>query len=360
MDVDDDTADDDLDVTSRAPVRGVNDYPDDLRGCVWWANRIWCFKDNNVYYSGWEEIKNGVQEECFPASNKHPYPEAVQGLAVCDAGLLVFMAGEVWKVTGDSLDTFSRKRLWKRKGVRNMNCLSGNGKTVAWLDVSNHVLITDGVAYQEVSVPIRDQISSIDHAQASVEFHDAGTFNWLCLHDGGNSKLYIYDIDTGKWMPPWTRSGTVLASGETGAGSWDLLCANDSNEICKLTPTVYSDEDGAAYTSQAILNLFPIVREPKVDDLGSVEHVMLETNTVLLSTVSIILDDDPEQGSWTAISANIKDPPYRTQGTYLKQKQYDVQGAPAQRASMKFTWAAAATKWILNTIDLCHKLYPPR
>lgn len=359
MDVDDTTADADLDSLTRAPVRGVNDYPDGLKGCVWWQNRIWAFKDNKVYYSGWEEIKNGVQEECFPASNFHPYPSAVKAIAAVEDYLLVFMVDEIWRVSGDSLDTFSRKGRFKRKGVRNQNCVTSNGKTIAWLDPSNKVLITDGVAYQEVSLAIRQDFDGISHDDASVSFHDSSTFNWLCVHDGGNSKLYILDLDTQKWMPPWTRNGGPVHSGEQSDGQYDLLIANSSNRVCKLTPASYTDEAAAAYTAIAITNLFPLLNEPKPDELGVIEHVMLERNNRDINGIAVMVDDDPEQGSWTAITAQVKDPPYRTQGSYLFQKWYDHRTGPGQRAAIKIDWAAANSKFILYTLDLAHKIVPP-
>lgn len=360
--ISDTTADTSLS-TRTGPALNRNDPPPPMIGMVTSPEgRIWGFADATSYFSGLEEISNGVPEESFPSGldgNFYKWDSAVTGHATMDDGIAVFISQRIYKVEGDTLDSMRRYKMLDRRGALNHTAVCSVGGVVAWLDTASQVWFSEK---GEIGIDIRPDIAAIDHTQASIAIHISGTFHHLCLLDGANGKLYVYDLDTGHWMPPWNvgTTATALCSGETATGTVDLLLARNGTKVVKQTKNTYTD-DGSTYASSATLGLLHVSEASRGNPAwrGVVDWIEAKTNAVILSNVSQLNDDDPASGTYTSIGANVIDPPDVPQGTYIKLKRYPSMPDTnlARMSSIKLDWAAATTNWKLYTLDIAYHAY---
>lgn len=234
-----------LQVGSIAPTPTFNDPPTPSFAPNYFSGRIWMFNNNKVYFSGLEEINQGVPEESFPSGqggNFWSFDEPVQGLGLAggvnNQVIGEFCGGRVYAISGNTLDTFRRILVSQRRGARNRMCVSNMGGMCAWLDSANQVWATDGNTLQELSIPIRPDLVGINQANCSMTFHTSGRFHWLVLSTG--TKLFVYDIDQEQWMPPWNFSCNYIFSGETSPGNYVLMAAKPGVAL-QLNPNAFFD-----------------------------------------------------------------------------------------------------------------------
>ena len=311
--------------------------------------------NNKIHYTGWEEIVTGVEEESLPSGldgNFWAIDSEVTGLGVSEDGVLAFRGGRIYKIEGDSQDTFRLSKFVDRLGLRERATISSYARLTAWLDVSDSVWITDGFQVDELSIPIRSDLKGIDHSKASTTFHTDGEFRWLCLLDGGKGRLRVYDFQLEQWMPPWTVGGRSLISSETSAGEFDLLVGHSSAKLLKLNPNTFED-DGTAYSANLKTNLFDIVPPQRPGGLAVLEYVGYEHNSVEPQSVRALTDDDPATGSHQT-SADVVNPPQRTNGVALVEKWAYFRKLKARRASVRFDWSAENNNFRLYSFDLAH------
>jgi hypothetical protein len=334
---------------SIAPTPTFNDPPTPGRSAQYFSGRIWLFKNNKVNFSGLEEITNGVPEESFPsgtAGNFWSFDQAVQGEGVAGSGtnqgLGVFCGGRIYAITGNTLDTFRRFQVSNRRGARNLVCVTAIGSTVAWLDSANQIWLTDGNSLQEISIPIRPDLAGIVQANCSMTFHTSGRFHWLVFSTG--TKLFVYDVDTDQWMPPWSFSCQYIFSGEISPGNY-VLMASIGTKAVKLNPAKFND-NGATYQPIIKTNLMAVVPDfggrfsyaasgiyDEPSRTGVPWLFEVDNNAQTITDVLILADDDPTQGTYTSIVANLQPPAVafnRNQGIFLTQNVYPTT-APASR-----------------------------
>lgn len=357
--VTDSAADTALLVNSIAPLPSFNDPPvgaAGFRGMVYFSGRIWGFANNKVYFSALEECVQGVPEESFvsgAAGNFWTFDQPVQGLGVAGNGdnqtLIVFCGGRIYGIFGNTLDTFRRFVISRRRGCRNQNCISSMGGMVTWLDSSNQIWATDGSSMQELSIDIRPDLAGITISNCSMTFHAAGTFHWLVFSTG--AKLYVYDLDTEQWMPPWSFSCNSIFSGEVSAGSYQLIAAT-SPKALQLSTTAHND-NGASYQMVVNTNLYALVpdfsRRFSVASLGIYDEpsrtgypalVQVDANSVTLSDVLICFDDDPFNAAttYTSIFTNKQDVSVtanRSNGVNIVQNVFPLTAITARWAGIK-------------------------
>lgn len=341
---------------------GINDSANKIGGAplgpVWFANRIWSFKDNKVWYSGWEEIDIGVEEECIPPDNFMVMPKAVTGLASNDEMLLVFTANGIWKITGDSLLNFRRDPLFADLGCRNRTCIARYGKAIAWFDKSHTIRITDGFTQKELSIDIRPDLASISPTTACLSFFSDGVHHWLVFLDGNGGKAYVYDLDQEQWMPPWDYVGksTAMYWGETAAGTPLFLVGSAAKKMLKMTPAAYTF-DGATYAAEARSHLHELVPPTQPARIANAQIITLERNAVALTDLAELRDEDPDSGTYTSDFANIAtvgsiSPPLRPVATNLVEEWFTTQQTACKRMSVKFSWAAASTNFKLYAYSI--------
>lgn len=334
--------------STRAPVANQNDLPTPSMGLVTFAGRIWGFKDNKLYFSNYEEQGDlGVEEESFAATNFFPFRDEITGLGQAGRFLIVTTRGHIYRIDGDSLDTFARELLFAGIGCGQRASICAVGKSMAWFDNAGKTRITDGITQQEFSQPIRIDLLGVDQAQLSMTYHNGPSADWMILCDGGRGKLFVYSLEANQWMPPWTAAGTFIASVETAAGVKDLLLGASTKKVLKLSRgfDAFNDE-GVNYAGDLTTNLFPVTDSDKPGSVGSFEYVVLERNVVAPTDVLQNTDDHPVVGAFTSIVANIQSPvPLRSQGATLLEDWYYSKTPVARRIALKFTWAAAGTQF---------------
>lgn len=365
--VTDSAADASLQIGSIAPTPTFNDPPTPFRGMSYFSGRIWGFAGNKVYFSGLEEINQGVPEESFPsgiAGNFWSFDQPVQALSVAGIGasqmLGILCGGRLYGITGNTLDTFRRFIISTRRGCRNLACVSALGGMIAWLDSSNMIFGSDGNSVEELSTLVRPDFSSLNPANCSLTFHTAGRFHWLVLSTG--TKLYLYDVDQDQWMPPWTFSAKYVFSGETSPGNYVLMASNGTKAL-QLTPGSFND-NGSTYSPIAQLGLLSVIPDygTRFSYIGTGSYneptrtgypvtFQVTNNGKALKDFLICNDEDPTQATYTSIVNNIVDTALafnRSNGTFMQQQVFQTIQPSARWIGMKL---------VLANLDQTDKLY---
>jgi hypothetical protein len=358
--VTDSAADISLNISSIAPTATFNDPPTPFFAPVYFSGRIWGFIGNKVWFSGLEEINQGVPEESFPSGlsgNFWAFDQPVQGLGVAGTGnnsvLVVFCAGRTYGISGNTLDTFRRFLISNRRGARNRTCVSTLGGMVAWLDSANQVWATDGTNLEELSTLIRNDLVAIFQSRCCLTFHTAGRFHWLVLSTG--TKLYVYDVDQDQWMPPWTYAATYINSAETSPGNYVLLASNSSKAL-QMNPLKFND-NGATYQPVLQTGLLSVVpdygtrfsyigmgsyNEPS--RTGYPTTFQVTNNGQTLAQFAICSDENPLLATYTDITANLVDTATafnRTNGSSMTQLVFTTNAPAARWIGVKVTLANA-------------------
>jgi len=335
-----------------APEFLTNDPPPPAKGFVAYAGRIWSFLNNTGYYSGFEEIANGVPEESWPSGlggNFYPFDKEIFALASLIDGVALFTAARIYKIEGDTLDTFRRYTLLERRGTRSRTTVTSLGGSVAWLDTSNTLWISD---LGEVGLPIRPDIQNINPLTAYIAIHISGIYHWLVLLDGTNGILYIYDLDTNQWLTPWTvgTSGSALVSGETSIGNVQLMFARNTTKSLQMTSGTYND-DGNLYIPKIKTNMYRLTPDNNPSFKGVHDWSEIKTDTHVPTQVLQLTDDDPTTAGYVDITANGQPSPDIQQGGNLLTTRWTSNYPQAQMMSMQFVWPAAEANFFLYQMD---------
>lgn len=358
----DNAADTALSVNSIAPIFGFNDPPTPFQQPVYAMGRIWGYAGSKVYFSSLEENITGVPEESFVsgvAANFWAFDQGVTGLAVAGSDLnqtvLVFCGGKIYGIRGNTLDTQRRFQIANRRGCRNQNCITSLGGMVAWLDSSSQIWTTNGETLEELSVDIRPDLAGGSPVGASMTFHAAGKYHWLVA--AFPTLMLVYDLDLDQWMPPWNISSKYVFSGETSAGTYDLMLSTGTKAL-KLSTTAHND-NGVSYTPIAkVANMatvpdfgtrFSVGSQGMYDEpskTGVAWYFQVDTNNVTLADVLYTPNDDP-QNSTTAYTSifNLKTTPEtawnRANGKNLVQNVFGMNGPPSRWISFQVKGATA-------------------
>lgn len=348
----DSSIDDDLGIQT-APPELRNDPPLPAYPDCWYAGRIWTHLNNQVYYSGFEEIGRGVPEECFPGGldgNYYPYDRQVTKVAELTNGVAVFTPKRMYGIDGDSLDTFRRYTLLDKRGTQSPSSVVAVGGSLAWLDTSGQVWLSD---LGEISTAIRPNIQNINPLTAYITVHISGIFHWVVLLDGENGKLYVFDLDTKQWMPPWNigKTGSCLTSAETSSTTVDLMLGRNGSKALKLNSLKYTD-DGDLYAGQGITNQFNISPEQTPDWRGVLDWVEWKRNQFPINGFSQLTDDDPESASFFDLTPRIIPAPTVKQGKYILTERAPSNVQTCQLASIKFDWSKGTDNFKLYSIDV--------
>lgn len=352
-----DSADDVQLLTNTASLVNQNAPPPPGSGVVFFAGRIWVFNGDTVYFSNFEEQVEGVEEESFDTRNAYPFGAEVTALAVVQRALLVFTASNIFRVRGDTVDTFIRESFIGRRGVQSMNHVAANGtRSVAWLDTSNTVFASDGLGVYDVGRPIRRDFTPFVPTGYSCAFHANREQNWLIVMS--SSIRWVFDLDNGIWMVPWTVGGTAIYSGETAQGVFTLMMAvqNGVNDYRIRTLSTSFTDAGSQFSAYVMTNGIPLAQGKGSGELGNVEIIALERNENPASDVSFILDVDPNLTleTFTSIFANERDAPNRSQTVqeYLYEKWYFARTGTGRRVSIRIDWPVHFSEFKLFTIDI--------
>jgi hypothetical protein len=253
--VNDAAADTALNVLSIAPTSTFNDPPTPFVGMVYFSGRIWGFTGNKVWFSGLEEINQGVPEESFPsglAGNFWAFDEPVTGLAVAGGVnnqiLAIFCGGRLYGITGNTLDTFRRFNISQRRGCRNRTTITMLGGMVSWLDSSNQVWASDGNSLQEMSQDIRPDLVGINPAICSATFHISGRFHWYVLSINGKSNFIPASASADRASSgtvAWSSIGNIFVADNIYAS---VTLTSQVSHLLQAQPNPFVFASGATIT----------------------------------------------------------------------------------------------------------------
>jgi len=341
-----------------APALLRNDPPPAWKGMVSAQGRIWGFINEKVYFTGAEEISaaTGIGFECVPGGadgNYQPFDRQVNALAAMDDGIAVATAKPaIWRIQGDTLDTFRYYRVLDLRGPSNRAAVATLGGSVAWLDIADQVWL-DG---EEIGLPIRPDLQGIDHSQAAMAFHISREFHHLYLMDGSRGRILVYDIDTKRWLPPWRVGSTLTAisSGPTTGGLVEAFIARNGSRVLRMTPSIFTD-DGVTYAPYMELGLFRIHKDGSPDWRGTVCHIETQTDATVPS-IGVLVDDDPSTQPHISLTAG--DPQDRAQGISILCKRFEDDGVASrqgQRVSVRADWPSSSSDFRLYNMDIAYR-----
>ncbi len=354
---------------TQAPLAGVNAPPTASNGCKLFANRIFTFINDTLYWSGLEEITNStMNEENFPTNNKRRMGRQIIGIDLAGQYLLIFTTDGIYRLAGYSLATFTWSTLSKSHGLRNAAALASDGTNCVWLDVTNTIQVSNGdsIAYPDISAQIRLDIASIVHASASLTINTLNKRNWIVLADGGAGKIRVFDLDRKQWMPPWAVANTAVNMIETAAGTWAMAIGQGGKPLKMAEDGTTYQDAGASYTAYVILGLESLTGEGDRSNpasSGIVKFIGTERNSVAFSAVKYLLDEDPASGTYVnifAAGANPVTPPpgRKATGTAIVEEWWwTSQQTASRRVSARLDWASANSNFKLYSIDIAYGNY---
>lgn len=358
------------------PALYVNDPPQPLNGFVWSNGRIWGQTDADTWFTGNEEITNGVPEECMSDAangNYYGWPAQVGGMAVTSNGVDIGISEQFWQISGDTLATFLKSKLLQGGGTLFPPNIMSVGDSVYWIDTAKQAFSSSGGEFGE---PIRPDLAKLDPSQSFIVFHKSKIYNWIAILDVLNNSLYVYDLDLTQWNPPWVFDGkvTAITSGEVSVGNIELLVAFDTGHVMYLTPGTFND-DGTIYGETLISNLLPIVPGRGTTSRNTAEVRQVAQFDMEVSKVpgtandfiarspeffGCLVDDDPAQSAqedFFDLSGNICPPQYQDrtiQKRYIAPLRWPVdQAVPhGRRIAFYAQWDPSPNGWNLYSCDL--------
>ena len=361
--------------SQTGPALYVNDPPQPLNGFVWSNGRIWGINGANTWFTGNEEITNGIPAECMSDAingNYYAWPSQVGGMAVTSNGVDIGIDEQFWQVSGESLATFRKSKLLQGGGTLYPINIMSVGDNVLWIDTAKQVWSSSDGEFGE---PIRPDLANLTLSNAYIGFHKSKIFNWIYVLDATNSVLYNYNLDLSQWDTPWIFGAkiTAITSAQLSEGNIELIAAFDTGHVMYLNPSAYVD-DAAQYADALKSNLLAIVpgRGSTARNAAEVRRVAqfdMELNTIQNGQefdalypdyFGCLVDDDPGQSvqdNYFDLTGNITDPQYQdrtVQKRYIIPKRWMVdQAVPmGRRIAFYAMWNPSPNGWVMMTFDL--------
>lgn len=346
-----------------APGLTINDPPPPLRGLVGTTARIFGFNNDETWYSGFDEVTNGMQEECFKGAadrqlsgNYYRWNDGVSALeqvAGADAGMAVFLPGSIQMVSGELRNELSRFPVEQLYGARGAQGTAHFGADVGWYDISGQVR-TKQVG--ELSQDIRGEMAKLDAVNVQLDTHIAAFRKWITVLDPDSGTLYVYDLDTHIWQTPWHINATALHSGEIAPGE-RVLFAAIAGQVWYMVEGAYNDA-GTPYAAEMRTGLVPVAPKDNPDVVQILDAVSIERNdTGDVADILISFDESPQHvPAYASIKKNEGDPTYRRKGQKLVERRYTIDPGMdvARRVSIYLKWAAVDSPFELYSINAEH------
>lgn len=200
------------------------DVPEGSSPLASYAGRIWFAIGNYLYFSGLEEIREGVPEECFPAGatgNFFKYQYPIVTIAAGENALYVMTTQHTYKVSGQDRQTFNTKPLLHNIGGYSKTSVTRVGDRVAFMTHDRRVGMIDARdQFVIVSEPLGDSWNFSGSFSAQFHFEYWGDRDrdlllvFLYLPDTELSRLYVLDLALSRrterqfWNAPWDITAT--------------------------------------------------------------------------------------------------------------------------------------------------------
>ncbi len=216
-------------------VTGVDAIQRSTRVVVY-AARLWYAIGDYLFYSGNEEIDEGVPEECFPSGLVSPnfflYDSLVTQLVPTPDGNLIMTRRDSSMIYGTSRAVFNSQpflgNMGAAQGQSRAACTASD--SVAWLTQDYNIAVVRGGSFAILNRPLGFAIKNACAAGAEVDlqFWNEGDKEYLIVaceraDDTAQTQWFVYDLDRARrvsddfWMPPWMVKSTCLAVGGRSA-----------------------------------------------------------------------------------------------------------------------------------------------
>lgn len=195
------------------------------------ARRLWYGAGNRLFFSGQEEVLNGVPEECWPNCNglgpATQYLLAGQTRQVIKAksALWITTANEILYETGTDLSNFLLN-----DAVNDIAGLAGNNLAGTSINDTAFFVSQDfqvyrlrlGVEPENISLPLGNAIKVAYAAcvapQIELECYNRDGNTWLIVNvldqsTTSNGKQYVFDLNNNMWFAPWNKQLGPMAYG---------------------------------------------------------------------------------------------------------------------------------------------------
>lgn len=350
---------------------------------VYWQGRIWKGLGNFLFFSGQEEIRSGIPEECWPSGilsgNKFKFQYGVSHLIPTKDILYVVTSRGVQAITGQFRDEFKVRGLSELVGgaILHPHASLAIEQEVYWLTHDYQIAHGNLDSFEIISRPLSTDITAELGTNREIEFgsYIAPGIAWLLVlakHQTtpAASKVWVYDLESRQWNPPW--SGAYIESLTYGPISESdrvpkLLFALWSGGTVSTSTSVAGEYTDATFTDfvpgsavaniafSAETNLFPL---PGGNRINSVTRPAITSNFagwklewisgVTAPTVAYALDD----ASGSVTTATGEDTYLHTAPVGYVTKFYHVE-TMAERAKLKISRTADAESFVLESIAAC-------
>ncbi len=256
------------------------DNVDASSNLAYYAGRIWYFIGNRLYFSGREEILNGVPEESFPSPNgiRGNY-FIVQGqgrlLQPTQSGMIALTDSEVFMVVGEDRSNLRIIRLQSGIGtaVGHPRAITSYRDTVFFLSNDYQIMaVSANTIPTPISLPLGDAITSriATGMEVCLAVHSFQGNLWLIVllvnkTTSASTVVLVYDIAQDLWNVPWTIRAAAMAAGqykETDTQkklvflTWNAQAGTPVGSLALLDTTIRTDAPAAAaYVCDATINL---------------------------------------------------------------------------------------------------------
>lgn len=214
------------------------DQPDLSSPIAFYNGRFWYAIGNTVFFSGNEEISEGVPEECWPSGlkgNFYRFQYPVTNLVATNNAVYVFTTGTVHIITGSDLQTFNPRILYNNIGapVGNQRAVTAYGTKVAFLTQDYRIALIEGDDEPRIiSDPLfTDLVDALNAGgQADLKYWGDLEKEWIVVsihneEQPGLSRHWIYDIKQSNatkldfWNCPWALRTVTTYSGRIAEDS---------------------------------------------------------------------------------------------------------------------------------------------
>jgi hypothetical protein len=349
---------------------------------AYFARRWWYAIGNRIYFSGSEEITNGVPEESWPNVNGITGADPVgpgnwyivkgqpRTLISGKNTLYITTSDEVLDLRGQDKTNFYLDSL-----VSDLAGAAGFPRAITQFRDGMFMLSQDlqiyGVIYGSdpvnISVPLGTSIAAAIGTSGNTDvfmevFNQQGNM-WLIVSvvdksNSANDKQFIYDINRTIWFTPWTKQMSAMASGrfiENDQNTYLVVATWDGTTggIATLDLGAFIDM-GVGYEFDCTTNLFNIPAGNHVNQINRpAEHPML--SYLITERTRFTGDQEPsilyrlDEFSGALTTATPQDPLYVPQHTSWSLKWYPIQQV-TQRVQMKIMQNPSAYSFEMQNI----------
>jgi len=334
------------------------------------ARRHWFALGNRLYYSGQEEILNGVPEESFPAAwgkkgNFYILSGQVRQLKKARRALYVTTSTETMILTGQDRTNFLIDTLVGDVAGARVNVPGDANDAIASFRDSVFFLSSGLDVYSVtgdappilISSPLGSELRTLINTGAGanrirVQFEvysrDGQTLlviNVSDITDSTVNRQYVYDLARNIWFTPWTKRISAMTVGRLRESvQQEYLIAmryDGTNSALMYLDSAFVSDAGTNFTPSFTTNLFSLPSGNHINELRKPAHTPILAYFMLERT-KFVSDTDPtvayriDEFSGATTSVTATDPPYLAQHTSYKDHWYPV-GLACERAQLSVT-----------------------